>query len=126
MYMLEPADELGVKDDKGIFGVECPLWTEHVADEETLFKRFYPRALAVAETGWSAPGKDYRDFEDRLKGVLYLLDRRGTVYTPVDECNPGKIKAALQTAAFGMKMQRGCDPTSARNWRSMSLKQPKL
>ena len=126
MYMLEPADELGVKDDKGIFGVECPLWTEHVADEETLFKRFYPRALAVVETGWSAPGKDYRDFEDRLKGVLYLLDRRGTVYTPVDECNPGKIKAALQTAAFGMKMQRGCDPTSARNWRSMSLKQPKL
>ena len=61
MYMLEPADELGVKDDKGIFGVECPLWTEHVADEETLFKRFYPRALAVAETGWSAPGS----FADR-------------------------------------------------------------
>ena len=31
-----------------------------------------------------------------------------------------------KTAAFGLKMQRGCDPSSARNWRSMSLKQPKF
>ena len=107
-------------------GVECPLWTEHVADAETLFRRFYPRALAVAETGWSAPGKDRADFMERLKGVLFLLDRKGVVYTPLDECDPGKIKSALQAAAFGMKMQRRCDPTSARNWRSMRLREPRV
>lgn len=126
MYKLEPADELGEGSEKGILGVECPLWTEHIAQEKELFEHFYPRALAVAETGWSPKGvKDYADFEERLKGVLFLLDRRGVPYVPVAECNPGKIKSALSAAAFGMKMQRGCDPTSARNWRSMSLKQPK-
>ena len=126
MYELEPVEELGKESEKGIMGVECPLWTEHVADAETLFRRFYPRALAVAETGWSAPGKDRADFMERLKGVLFLLDRKGVVYTPLDECDPGKIKSALQAAAFGMKMQRRCDPTSARNWRSMRLREPRV
>lgn len=126
MYMLEPAEELGKDAEAGILGVECPLWTEHISETEELFRHFYPRALAVAEAGWSAPGKDYADFEERLKGVLFLLDRRDVPYIPVAECNPGKIKSALQTAAFGLKMQRGCDPSSARNWRSMSLKQPKI
>lgn len=126
IYELEPSDELGKKGESGIMGVECPLWTEHISDVEDLFRHFYPRALAVAETGWSAPGKDYADFRDRLAGVLFLLEKRGAAYTPVAECDPGKLKSALQTTAFGMKMQRRSDPTSARNWRSVRLKEPKL
>ena len=58
--------------------------------------------------------------------MLFLLEKRGAAYTPVAECDPGKLKSALQTTAFGMKMQRRSDPTSARNWRSVRLKEPKL
>lgn len=124
MYMLEPEEELGSAGRDGIMGVECPLWTEHISEEKDLFEHFYPRAIAVAETGWSAPGKDYADFEARLKEVLFPLDEKGVAHMPLEKCNPGKLKGALQASAFGMKAQRRCDVTSARNWRSMRLRYP--
>lgn len=88
MYMLEPEEELGSAGRDGIMGVECPLWTEHISEEKDLFEHFYPRAIAVAETGWSAPGKDYADFEARLKEVLFPLDEKGVAHMPVENATP--------------------------------------
>lgn len=36
-------------EGKNVLGVEAPVWTEKVWDEETLEDRFWPRAIAVAE-----------------------------------------------------------------------------
>ena len=126
MYELEPDEELGASAEKGIMGVECPLWTEQISEEEELFRHFYPRALAVAETGWSAPGKDYEDFKKRLQGVLFLLEERGVPYIPVKECDPARFAAWRQKVSFALRMQRVSDPMSARNWQSMRLKEPKV
>lgn len=125
IYMLEPEAELKGATKGGIMGVECPLWTEHISRERDLFEHFYPRAIAVAESGWSVPAKDYADFEERLEGVLFVLDEKGTEYLPLKKSNPGKAAGALQAAAFGMKAQRRADITSARNWRSIRLRVPR-
>ena len=123
VYGFEPClEEFGEEAKAAVVGVECPLWTEHVADEKRLFFMFYPRAIAVAESGWSTPEKDYEDFERRLCAVVPMLAQYGVEGEPVAECNPGRLKSLAQASSFGMKMQRRADITSARNWRSMHMK----
>lgn len=123
VYGFEPClEEFGEEAKAAVVGVECPLWTEHVADEKRMFFMFYPRAIAVAESGWSTPEKDYEDFERRLCAVVPMLAQYGVEGEPVAECNPGRLKSLAQASSFGMKMQRRADITSARNWRSMHMK----
>lgn len=123
VYGFEPClEEFGEEAKAAVVGVECPLWTEHVADEKRLFFMFYPRAIAVAESGWSTPEKDYEDFERRLCAVVPMLAQYGVEGEPVAECNPGRLKSLAQASSFGMKMQRRADIASARNWRSMHMK----
>lgn len=122
MYALDPAKELG--SEEGVLGVECPLWTEHVSEEKDLFEHFYPRAVAVAETGWSTPEKDYEDFKARLAAVLPLVAAKGVAFTPLAACDPGKAESAFAAASFGLKMQRRADIRSGINWRNIWKKKP--
>lgn len=125
IYTAEPEQIPGSSAKSGIMGVECPLWTEHISKEKDLFEHFYPRAIAVAERGWSAQENDYADFEERLENVLFLLSEKDVPYLPVKKSNPVKAVGALQAAAFGMKAQRRADITSARNWRSTRWRKPR-
>ena len=119
-YSFEPVlPEFGANGEDGVFGVECTLWTEHIADEKTLFERTYPRAAAVAESGWSDPAKDYADFKARLAAVLPLLDLFGIPHATIKESDPGPFARIKQLAAWGAVNQRGANKDSARNWRSV-------
>lgn len=54
-------------EDENALGVEAAVWTEFVINEEMLDDRFWPRAIAMAEIGWSTEGnRNLEDFIDRL------------------------------------------------------------
>lgn len=50
-----------------VIGIEAPVWTEYVLTDKTMDDRFWPRAAAVAEIGWTPEEKrDFSDFVKRL------------------------------------------------------------
>lgn len=60
--------ELTVEEAKHIKGVQANVWTEYIRTPEQVEYMAYPRANAVAETGWSSPGnKNWEDYLDRLQ-----------------------------------------------------------
>ena len=77
-------------EDPNIIGVEAPVWTEFVINEDRLDDRFWPRSLALAEVGWTPGGKrNYEDFFSRLQGQAERLNQMGINYfeTPGIEWN---------------------------------------
>lgn len=115
-YGYEPAEGMA---EGTVYGVEMPLWAEHISDEDTLFARLFPRAAAVAETAWSSRGvRDYGGFEKRFAAVSVTLDEKGVKYTPLKKCNPRKLARAFGSAAFGLKAFFRSNAGNARNWRS--------
>ena len=78
VYAFDPT-EVGVSDADAhhVLGVQGNLWTEWVHEAWHAEMMLYPRAFAIAETGWSpAARKDYPDFERRataLSGVARTL-----------------------------------------------------
>lgn len=63
VYSLEPRNYAG---QELCLGLQANLWTEHIFDEEALFKMLNPRAKALAERAWN-PKADYQSFLERLK-----------------------------------------------------------
>jgi hexosaminidase len=63
----------GLSDEqrRHLVGVQGNVWTEHVRTEERVEWMAWPRAAAVAELGWTAPGRrDYADFRSRVATAL--------------------------------------------------------
>lgn len=121
-YGFEPVlPEFGANGEDCVFGVECTLWTEHIADATLLFGRTYPRACAVAESGWSDAGKNYADFRARLAAVLPVLDLIGVNCTPLRKADPSLPARIAQSVGWGIVNQRGANRNSARNWRSTHM-----
>jgi hexosaminidase len=70
-----------------ILGVQAQLWSEHIRTEDRVARMAFPRALALAETGWSPEGrKNWPDFLERLKPELAREAALGEVHgsTPFD------------------------------------------
>lgn len=58
-----PADEV-----RHIAGVHCTLWAECLPSLEHTLYRAYPRAMAIAEAGWTQPERrSWEDFQKRLQ-----------------------------------------------------------
>lgn len=61
-----------------LIGVQANLWTEYITADEHAEYMYWPRALAIAETGWSRPeAKDYADFKGRVMTALDMLRSMG-------------------------------------------------
>jgi len=59
-----------------ILGVQANLWTEYISTQEHAEYMLFPRALALAEVGWTPyDKKDWQDFQDRLQKHYLLLQR---------------------------------------------------
>jgi len=66
-----PAD-LAPEEQKYILGIQGNLWTEYIQTAEQLEYMAFPRAFAIAESGWTpARLKDFEDFLARL-GILKM------------------------------------------------------
>ena len=64
-----------------ILGGQGQLWSEYLPDEERIEYMAYPRAAALAEVLWSAPGlKNYAGFKQRLAVHLKRLEILGIRY----------------------------------------------
>lgn len=77
VYSYNPIPDTLVATGKAqhILGVQCNNWSEYMYNTDLMEYRMYPRALAVAEIGWSPlTRKDYKDFERRLDNALVRLD----------------------------------------------------
>ncbi len=71
-YSLEPLPEgLASEHHANILGAQGNLWCDRIASFETAGYQLLPRALALAEVGWSPPStRDYRSLTERI--LLHL------------------------------------------------------
>lgn len=79
VYAFEPAPA-DLSDDARahILGLQGNVWTEMIRTDGQIEAMAFPRIIAVAETGWSAPArKDWALFAARLPAEFTRLDSLG-------------------------------------------------
>jgi len=83
VYKYNPVPAVLVEKGKERFviGVQCNAWSEYMYTEALREYREFPRAIAVAETGWTKlENKDYQDFERRIVNACVRLDGHDVNY----------------------------------------------
>jgi hexosaminidase len=81
VYQFDPGYGLPLTQSKFIIGVEACLWGEYVPNIERAFYMTYPRALALAEAGWSEmKNRSWVRFEQKLSAHLNWLLEHGINY----------------------------------------------
>jgi hexosaminidase len=83
VYDYEPvSSELTPAEAKYITGVQGNVWSEFIHSPEKVEYMLYPRAAALAETGWSAQSsKNWNDFSKRMEIQYLRYDRAGIRYS---------------------------------------------
>lgn len=79
-----------------VIGVEAPVWSEQVHTDEAMDDRFWPRAAAVAEVGWTPSEKrQYSEFKNRLAKHGPRLSEMGIHFfnSPGINWEKGEIKS---------------------------------
>lgn len=81
-YSYEPTPEVLSPDQaKHILGVQGNLWTEYMQTPAYVEYMAFPRAIAVAEIGWTTKeNKNFEDFTKRLEVHKKRLDYLGVNY----------------------------------------------
>ena len=84
VYSYEPVPETMPKEvGEFILGVQANLWAEFIVEDSHYEHMLWPRAIAVAEIGWSQPeNRDYADFRERAIKIVDRMIAEG--YTPFD------------------------------------------
>ncbi|MFE4197640.1 beta-N-acetylhexosaminidase [Paenarthrobacter sp. NPDC056912] len=78
-YNWDPAQ--GGLQDHQILGVEGPLWTETVRNNQQAYWLLYPRAVSLAEVAWSAQeARNTGDFRRRLGAFGERLAKQGVAF----------------------------------------------
>lgn len=78
-YSYEPVED-GMTEDEAshLLGVQGNLWAEYITQDSHAEYMYYPRAFAIAETGWSPAGKkDYDGFRERALALCDMLQGMG-------------------------------------------------
>lgn len=97
VYVYEPYEKIMEKDKlHHIIGIQANLWSEYIPTDEHAEYMYWPRALAIAETGWSQPErKDPVDFRRRTMIALDMLRQKG--YNVFDLANEYGERKLAQT-----------------------------
>lgn len=79
VYAFDPLPpQLKPEERRHILGLQGNLWTEHVRTEARAAHMAFPRALAVAELGWSPKAaRSWPDFSNRAQADVARLNRMG-------------------------------------------------
>ena len=82
-YELDPSWGMGEEFEKNnLFGVAGTLWSECITSPERIYYMAYPRALALAEVGWSpAPVRSWEGFVKRSTPTLRDMHQRGISFS---------------------------------------------
>ena len=108
VYVYEPV-EPSMPADKlhHLLGVQANLWSEYVVTDSHAEYMYWPRAIAVAETGWSQPqNKNLEDFRRRALAQLEFLKAKGyTVFNLAEEYGERKLaQSGIEHKAKGKKV----------------------
>ena len=84
VYSYNPAPEtMSTKVAYHIKGVQANLWAEFIPTDEHYEMMLWPRAIAIAEVGWSMPQvKDFANFRCRALDIVERMQAEG--YHPFD------------------------------------------
>ncbi|MDR1500508.1 MAG: family 20 glycosylhydrolase [Tannerellaceae bacterium] len=91
-YAYNPTPDTLIATGKAGFikGVQANVWSEYIYTTDLMEYNAYPRALALAEIGWTSPErKDYDDFIRRLDNALVRLDGHNINYYIPQPEQPG-------------------------------------
>lgn len=82
-YALDPSwGRDGDFERDNLFGVAGTLWSECINSPERIYYQAYPRALALAEVGWSSRNRrSWEGFLRRLRPLLLDMQRRGVAHS---------------------------------------------
>lgn len=82
VYSFNPLpEELTPEEQKHILGFQGNVWTEYISTPEHMQYMAFPRAFAIAETGWTPDRlKDFEDFIARLEVLKKRYDAIGINY----------------------------------------------
>ena len=97
VYVYEPIEKSMPKEGlHHLLGVQANLWSEYVSTDEHAEYMYWPRAIAIAETGWSQPeNKCLEDFRVRALKAIELLQDKG--YNTFDLANEYGERKLAQT-----------------------------
>ena len=97
VYSYDPAPEsMADSVREYILGVQGNLWAEFIPTDDHYEMMLWPRAIAIAEIGWSMlPNRDYGEFRERAVAIVEDMKQRG--YAPFDLRNEiGERPESLQ------------------------------
>lgn len=107
VYAFDPApSQLTADQRRHILGVQANVWTEHMQTDARMQAMAFPRAVALAERGWSPAGAaDWTDFARRLPAEMARLKVLGVTANTVpfepqptlSEGEGGKTRLMLST-----------------------------
>ena len=82
VYDYEPVPAVLTEEEQEyIIGVEGTVWTEYIKTPERAEYMAFPRALAIAEAGWTrGHKKDFDGFTQRMERHFARLDAAGVNY----------------------------------------------
>lgn len=82
VYSYNPVpSELNPEEQKYILGLQGNVWTEYIGSRDHLDYMAFPRAFAIAETGWTPDRlKDFEDFLARIELLKNRYDAMGINY----------------------------------------------
>ena len=108
VYVYEPIEKSMPEDIRHhLLGVQANLWTEYIPEDAHAEYMYWPRAFAIAETGWSQPeNKDLQDFRRRALHALEVLKDQGyNVFDLENEYGERKLaQTGLDHKAKGCKV----------------------
>ena len=101
-YNPVPADSLTAEECQHILGVQANTWTEYIQTPEHLEYMMFPRALAVAEIGWTPQElRTWEDFKLRMNAHISKLQGMGIrTFTLSDE-----LEVTMQVDTAGREIE---------------------
>lgn len=107
VYGFDPApSQLSAEERRHVLGVQANVWTEHMQTDARMQAMAFPRAVALAERGWTPEGGvDWNHFARRLPAEMARLKILGVTADTVpfepqpalSEGEGGKTRLALST-----------------------------
>lgn len=78
VYQFNPSYDFTPEQSDHVIGVQATIWGEYTPTVKEIFERTFPRALALAEVGWSEMSvRNWDDFYRRAKSEEQYLKNNG-------------------------------------------------
>lgn len=117
VYVYDPVEKtMPAESLDHLLGIQANLWTEYIAEDSHAEYMYWPRTIAIAETGWTRPEKkNLKDFRRRVSEMSGRMKEMGyTVFDLSTEYGERKLaQTGLDHMAKGCKVSYGIPASSS-------------